>query len=198
MLQPDVTLTDYALGLECAALVYLLRRRDMAGRGWLGVFLIAVGVAAVAAGTVHGFYPDPASRAHAVLWRATMLAIGAGALAAWALGARLLLSPRGARGVSTVAAIASFAYAVVVVGVSQAFWIAVAFYLPAAAFLLAAFVVRGIVAGAAGVLLTFVAAGVQVGRVRMLGLDPDALYHVVQAVGVWLVFTASAGSPRGS
>jgi hypothetical protein len=198
MLQPDVTLTDYAVTAECAVLVWLLRERDGAQRGWLALFLVAAGVAAAAAGTVHGFLPDPASPAHAVLWRATMLALGTGALAAWALGARLLLSPSGARRVTTVAALALSAYAVLVLFVSQTFWIAIAFYLPAAAFLLVAFALRRIAAGVAGMVLTFAAAGIQVARIGLPGLDPDALYHVVQAVGVWLIFKASAGAPRGS
>jgi hypothetical protein len=198
MLQPDVTITDYAVTAECAFLASRLPGRAGAQRGWLMLFLMAVGVAALAAGTVHGFYPDPSAPAHAVLWRATMLALGTGALAAWALGAGLLCSPSGRRPVTIVAALALSAYAVVVLAVSQVFWIAIAFYLPAAAFLLLAFGIRKNVAGAAGMALTFVAAGIQVARIGLLGLHPDALYHVVQAVGVWLVFEASAGPPLGS
>lgn len=83
MLQPDVTIT-----VECVVLTLLLRGRDGAQRGWLALLLMAVAVAAVAAGTVHGFYPDPGSPARNILWRATMLALGTGTLAAWALGVR--------------------------------------------------------------------------------------------------------------
>ena len=198
MLQPDVTITDYAVTVECVVLALLLRGRDGAQRRWLALFLAAVAVAAVAAGTVHGFYPDPASPARTVLWRATMLALGTGAFAAWALGAELLLSPSGARRVTLVAALALAAYALLVLFVSQTFWIAIVFYLPAAAFLLMAFAMRRNATGVAGMLLTFVAAAVQIARVGLLGLDPDALYHVVQAIGVWWVFKASAGSPVGS
>ena len=198
MLKPDVTLTDYAVTIECAVLLWMLRGRDGDQRAWLALFLVAVAVAAITAGTVHGYYPAPTSRAHAVLWRLTMLALGTGALAAWALGAGLLFAAHVAHRMTAVAALAFAAYAIVVVWVSQAFWIAIAFYLPAAAFLLVAFAARGIVGGAVGMLLTFVAAAIQVGRVGLLGLDPDALYHLVEAVSVWLVFEASAGSPVGS
>ena len=121
MLKPDVTLTDYAVTVECLVLLWILRRRDGAQRAWLALFLLAVALAAVTAGTVHGYYPAPTSRANAVLWRLTMLGLGTGALAAWGLGAGLLLRAHVAQRATGVAALAFVAYAVVVLWVSPAF-----------------------------------------------------------------------------
>src|SRR5262249_33856929 len=153
----------YLVTAECAVLLGLLPRRDGPQRGWLAAFLVAVGVAALAAGTVHGFWPDPASPVRLVLWGATMLALGFGALAAWGLGAGLLFAARGRRRMTVVTTAALAAYVICVLLVSQTFWLAIVFYLPAAAFLLVAFAVRGVASGVLGMALTFMAAGIQVG-----------------------------------
>ncbi len=160
--------------------------------GWWALFFGAVGAAALFGGLVHGFLPAPGP-GRAVLWRATLLAIGGAAFAGWAIGGRTLLAAAPARGLTLAAGLTYAAYAVVVVAVSQRFSIAIAHYLPAALFLGAAFAVEvrrgrpGAGRGLAGLALTLVAAGVQQARVAAGPIDHNTLYHLVQALGLWLM-----------
>lgn len=204
MLEPDVTLTDYALTVECAGFcAALVRRQGASPTRTAAVALFAsLGAASLLGGTVHGFFPDPTTVAHAVLWRGTLLAIGLVALFAWAVGARLLWDQGKCRAaVLTLAGLDFLAYAAVVGWVSQTFLVAIVNYLPPITFLLAAFVVRYRRAsearwrhGIVGVLLTFAAA---LAQQLKLGLHPvyfnhNAVYHVVQAVALAFLFLALA------
>ncbi len=192
MTEPDVALTDYGLAAECALFAYWLRRSG--DPRWV-VFFAAGAVAALAGGTVHGFFLDPATAGARLLWPLALLAVGVTAVAAWAIGARLLLTPPPARAVEAAAAAAWLAYAALVLGGAQAFGLAVAAYLPAALFLLAGFVVRyrrtgerGFLVGALGLGATLLAAAVQ-------RAGHNAMYHGIQAGGLVLLY-AAARRPR--
>ena len=68
MTEPAVTLTDYALAVECAVIVFVLARLDARDRKlffWFVVFFASIGAASVFGGTVHGFFLPAASRARA-------------------------------------------------------------------------------------------------------------------------------------
>ncbi len=135
------------------------------------------------------------------------LAIGLAALASWSVGAYLCLPASLARRVTVVASLVFAAYLAIVLFVSRSFAVAIAHYLPAAAFLLVAFILawrrtraRILLSGVAGVVLTFVAAGVQQGGI---GLDPryfdhNALYHSIQAVALLLIFLAARALLNGA
>lgn len=59
--EPDVTLTDYGLAIECAAFAYLLSRRGCRGdplRTSFMLFFASTALAAFTGGAVHGFFPD--------------------------------------------------------------------------------------------------------------------------------------------
>jgi hypothetical protein len=95
------------------------------------------------------------------------------------------------------------AYAGVVLWISQSYAVAVAHYVPAAAFLLLALVVAyrrcggaHLLAGMAGVALSFLAAMVQQSETGALGLSHNAVYHIVQAVALLLIFVAALGLVR--
>lgn len=208
MLEPDVTLTDIGLSLECAVFATMLLRGGAApARRWFAGFFAVLGAAAALGAVEHGFLADKASSAHAIVWSGTLLAVGLAAVAGWAAGAWLVLGRRAARAVTIGAAVAFAGYAAVIVFVDRRFAVAIAFYLPAALFLLVVFLLaarRGdarVNAGAWGLGLTFVAAAVQQGR---LGVHPryfnhNALYHVIQAVGLYLVFRgARIATARGA
>ena len=193
MKEPDVTLTDYALALECAVFCVILLRGASGDtlRRWWAFFFATVGLAALIGGTVHGFLPG-----NTILWTATMLTLGLTSLAGWFIGS-LLLDMRWLR---PVAVVLLGIYAGVVLFVNSAFVVAIAMYLPATVFLLLAMVARyattrerATAIGIAGLLLTFVAAAVQQLKV---GLHPvyfnhNALYHVIQFVALWLIFVAA-------
>jgi hypothetical protein len=205
MTEPDVALTDYGLAIENAVFAYLLIRRRTPldpGTGWFVAFFAAASLAALAGGTVHGFFLDERTLGARILWPATLFAIGLSALSAWAIGAHLLLSARGAQIVVVAAALEFLVYGAVLLGVTQAFEVAVANYLPAALFLLVVFGLTyrhtrrpAALAALVGLALTFVAAGVQVGRVALhpVYFNHNALYHMIQALALLLLFIGARG-----
>src|SRR5258707_4583064 len=97
MTEPDVTLTDYGIALECAILAGLLYR-CRSGRGDLRrpfvLFFASSALGALAGGTVHGFFLDDRSLAGAALWRAAPLALPRTPLAAPSVGARPAITRR--------------------------------------------------------------------------------------------------------
>ena len=200
MSEPDVTLTDYGLAIECAVLVLLLLRQGDPQeplRIWFALFFASVGLAALAGGTVHGFFPGEETLGHAMLWPTALIAIGLTAMAGWAIGARLLFSTDVARRIILAAAVEFVAYSVLVLLISQRFMFAVINYLPAVMWLALALAIvyarvrqRPVLVGLAGLLLTFVAAGVQQAGVALhpIYFNHNALYHVIQAIALLMIF----------
>jgi hypothetical protein len=200
--EADVTLTDFALALECGAFASLLRGAGPETR-WLRCFFAATAIASVVGGMVHGFYPETTALT-GVLWAATLLAIGAAALSAWAAGAYILAGASAARRLVAAAALAFAAYALLVLRGAEAFALAIYAYTPAALFLLIAFGVlfartraRPALAGLVGLALTFVAASVQQAHVTVhTGLSHNALYHLIQGVAFALIFVCARWTAR--
>ena len=90
----------------------------------------------------------------------------------------------------------------VVLSVSQSFLVAIAFYAPAIIFALIALVLAYRASGnpsmllaIAGIVLSLIAAVVQQTQTDIvaLGLSYNALYHLVQAVGLLLIFLTARG-----
>jgi hypothetical protein len=199
MTEPDVALTDYALGIECAILAWLIGRsstRHPDARTWAVLFFVTIGLAAVLGGTVHGFFLYPRTIGGLLLWPGALLAVGLTALTAWGLGATILLSP-GAAWWAVIAAACGFVAYAFVIGAAPTFTVAVGHYLPAVVFLLAVLLVAHrrrpeapALVGAAGLARTLVAALLQqtgVG-VHRVSFNHNALHHVLQGVALVLVF----------
>ena len=200
---PAVTLTDYGLAIECTILLALLARpqaSDETLRWWFLVFFAAAAAASLLGGTVHGFFKPADSRGRAILWPLTLLSILLSGLAVWFAAARLELQPRvesWAR-ISAIAVMSILSAAVILW--TRNFLIAIVGYLPSTLFLLFAFVSayrrrkeRPIVWGIAGLSLTLVAAAVQRLRIAVhpIYLDHNAFYHVIQGVGLWMIYNAA-------
>lgn len=208
LLEPDVALTDFGLAVECACLAAWLQRRIPARsrlRTWFVIFFAALGIGAVLGGIAHGFLPDTRSTIYHAVWSATLLAIGITALSSWAVAARLLFSGRAETRVSLLAGLLFGVYVATVLGLSQSFAVAIVYYVPSAVFLLFAFVLvyrrrrrTNLLAGIAGLALSFAAAAIQLSGVAILslGLSHNALYHLVQAVALLLIFPAALGLAR--
>jgi len=208
LLEPDVTLTDFGLAVECAWLAVWLHWRALPGgplRTWFVVFFAAAGIAALLGGITHGFLSDTQSAIYDVVWSATLIAIGIAALSTWAIGGHLLFSQRVAKRVLVFAVSLLAMYVATVLLVTQSFAVSIVYYVPAAAFLLTAFVLiylrhhrNYLVAGIVGLTLSFVAAAIQQTEtgILSLGLNHNALYHLVQAVALILIFLAARGLTR--
>ncbi len=203
VLEPDVTLTDYGLAVECAVLttwIVRLNTSDRWLRGWAAAFFATIGSAALTGGTVHGFFPDEHSLGFRLLWPLTLVAIGGTAVSAWAIGARLVLDERAARTLVRIAAAAFAVYTAVVLFVTQTFAVAIVHYAPSALFLLSALMIRyvgrrtfGSGLGAAAVALMLVAASVQYLGVAVhpVYFNHNALYHALQGVALILFYLAT-------
>jgi len=200
MTEADVTLTDYALALEGVLFLILLPRgqaRPGGLRSWFALFFASVSAASLCGGTVHGFFLDMQTLGSVILWPMALLAIGVTTLSTWAIGAKLLFEGRVVRWVLIAAGVQFALYGIVVLCLTQKFWVAIVDNLPAVLFLLLALGLayrrephRSLLLAAGGPALTLVAALLQQLRV---GIHPvyfnhNALYHVLQAVALFLFF----------
>jgi hypothetical protein len=208
LLEPDVALTDFALTIACAVFAAWLHRTGEPGelRRFFVVFFAAVGAASLLGGIAHGFFADKETLLFRVVWTATLAALGGAAFASWAAGARLWMSQTAAERMTLMAAVLLAAYIVVIVFVSRTFVVAIIHYLPATIFLLVSFVVAYrrrpeafLMFGILGMLLTFVAAGIQQGGIDLhpVYFNHNALYHLVQGIALALIFLAARGLLQG-
>jgi hypothetical protein len=202
MLEPDVTLTDYVLSLICVVFAWWCWRRRADAFRWYVVFFITLSLASLFGGTVHGFVPTgPWSE---WLWCGVLFSLGGTAIAMWGITTALGCSPAIARRVMSVVAVLAVVYVTVVVSGVREFWITIVAYLPAAVGMLVAYVRHrhhpgpwrwGII----GVVLTFVAAGVQVGHVALhpVWFNHNALYHLIQSIALFGIARAAGGRITG-
>ena len=198
MLEPDVTITDYLLSLACAIFAWWCWRRRADAHLWYIVFFITLCLASLFGGTVHGFVPSgPWSD---VLWCGVLLSLGGTAVAMWGITTELGCGPSTRRIVMRVVVFCAVIYLGAVLSGAREFWISFIAYLPAAVGMLVVYARRRRQAGPwrwgiIGVLLTFVAAGVQVGQVALHPhwFNHNALYHLIQVIALFAIARAAGG-----
>lgn len=200
--EADVTLTDYAIAVECAWFVRAIYRRSRKQplRFWWLLFFGSIGVVSAAGGTVHGFFGAEQTIAAVILWAGALIAAGVTAFAAWGIGAHVLFSPVLARRIAIAAAVELALYCAIVLLVTQEFWIVIANYLPASLFLLTALIARSrreknshLRPGIVGLVLTLVAAAVQQAGISIHPkyFNHNAFYHVIQGVALFMIFSSA-------
>jgi hypothetical protein len=207
MTQPDVSLTDYGLAVECACLTWCVSQMRPAHPQLecpFVVFFCSVAIAAAAGGTVHGFFLDETSIGHRILWPLTLIMMGVTAVSGVYIGCGLLCSASSAMSIERVALAVFAGYALIVFFVRRDFLIAILGYLPALAFMGVGFLSaylkgmgHGFLLGSLGVCTMFLSAATQQAKLgiseRYFGYN--AVYHLLQAVALLLVaFAARAGS----
>lgn len=201
MTEIDVTLTDYALSIECALFSVLIFCSPVIGRPRANsiFFFLSLAIAAASGGTVHGYFASERSTGHKVLWRFTIAMIGVSALFALRIGAAMLIPTGGAGYLNTLGGLLLFLYLSVALFFWQDYRLAVIGYLPSVLWLGAAFLVEfhrhgspAMLAGCFGIGTMMIAAVVQQLRLAVSHryFDHNALYHVLQAAGLWMVFIA--------
>jgi hypothetical protein len=200
--EPDVTLTDYGLALECALFGYLLLargRKQQPLRAWFALFFLCGALGALIGGTVHGYFTDESTLGYRILWPLTLIALGGSGFAQWAIGAHISLASPWASRVTAAASLLFVSYVLVVLFVSQAFAVAIVHYSVASLFLLTVFVLAyrqqrslPVFLGICGILTAFAAAGVQQAGIAVhpVYFTHNALYHVIQAAALFLLFCA--------
>jgi len=198
MTEVTTVVTDYLLSGLAFVLGSRLARantgNDSATRLWVGA-LRAAGLASLAGGTWHGLEASLGPVAGAVLWRLTMVAVGASGL--FLLGATIA-------GAGPPGAVRSWRLALVGVWVAYAGWVclidsgfvwAIMVYGAAMAVALVLQVGRAM-RGAqgsrtiiAGLLLSFLGAGIQQSGLSLsASFNHNDLYHVVKMVAIYLFY----------
>jgi hypothetical protein len=203
MNEPDVTLTDYVIALECFIFCALFFKKygfQILSK-WFSLFFVSIGLAAFAGGTVHGFFPAHETLMHDTLWFISMASIGLMALSGWIIGSLLLgFSEKTTAIIKAFAGLEFAAYILYLLLVSQEFLIAILNYIPAAVFLLCVFIFRYFkvkstptVLGIVAMLLTFLSAFVQQARITVhpVYFDHNALYHLIQIVALFVLFLSA-------
>ncbi|MEO7822436.1 MAG: hypothetical protein ABIS15_02430 [Gemmatimonadaceae bacterium] len=201
--RPAVSLTDFALAIECAAFALLLARlaaSDGLLRKWFVVFFASIAAASVLGGTMHGFFEYSTSSVRTVLWTATLLSILVTSFATWTIAAILQLRPPASQWVQRFALAQVLVLTLVILFVSNAFLVAIVAYLPATVFLLVSFRMTyrrrqsaALGWGIVGLALTFLGAAVQQLKlaVHPVYFDHNALYHLIQFVALWMIYRAA-------
>jgi hypothetical protein len=175
VLEPAVTLTDYAIVVLC---IFCVARLPRSASPWWRIFFITVAVAAASGGTVHGFFPNDTDPLNRGLWLVTLLALAGATLSAWRL----------AQAGSLFSWLWFLAFVCTVLFLSQSFLFVVLGYLPAMVFWFFRSLKHRLRAVGLGV--GFLAAAVQMLKI---GVHPEhfnhnATYHVIQGVGLWLLY----------
>jgi hypothetical protein len=190
--EPTTLATDYLLAAFTATLAWKLRGSGGAAQRWWAVAFAATAVAGMAGGTVHGFRLVMAPPLTYVLWVMTLEAL---------LVAGLSIIAATYHPAFKWAAVAYAGYAVWVV-MHPRFIFAIVGYGAALPFLttvhLRAWMTSRLPASLwmlQGVAVSVVAAAVQQsGWAPHPHFNHNDLYHLVQAVAVWLLFKGARGS----
>ncbi len=168
------------------------------------LFFAAAAMASLVGGTLHGFFLDETSLGYSIFSSLSLLAIGVTSLSGWVFGARLALTRDLTIWITRAAFLQLIVYTAVVLFVNDAFWVAIADYLPATLFLLVAFILVSrryrsvrVSLGAWGLTLVFVGSVLQQFRIAIhpVYFNHNALYHVVQDVALALIFIGCRGLP---
>jgi len=198
-----VGLTDYLLTLECAffaGMLLVIGGGAPEIRRFFVIFFSSLALTSLAGGTYHLLFSASSSIPADVLWKMTVVALGAVAFAAWSIGACVLLA-QPVKGFVVKAALVEFlGYSAYVVAIDDHFWVAIANYLPSVVFLGVAFAISYRRLSAPPILIGLLGLGVTVAAAAIqrfgLSLHPtyfnhNATYHLVQAIGLFMIFRAA-------
>ena len=208
MHETATALTDLLLAIESAALAVIAgrtRTTQVPLRGSTVLLFWALSLAALLGFITHGFVENHSTMLFALLWRTLLLSIAVTGSATWAAAGFLWPSYRVQRVFVQIAGVSLGLFAVLIlVNVqrwAEGYGIAIASYAPAMTFLLVSFIAafvrqraRSAALGALGVLLSFAAAAVQQSSLAVGPVDHNALYHIVQAIGLILLLIGLRGA----
>lgn len=199
MLEIDVTLTDYAIMALCVWWVIRLSHIKSRNRlkNYVTLLYVLVGLGALLGGTSHGFFEDQSTTLYRTVWSLTLFLLG-GSSACCAM-ITLLLAPirRSSINFEVIILGALIAYTFVILFVTQSYWIVIAANMLA---LLSLFLVcarhytqskdASYAYISMGVILSVVAGLIQFFQISLHPnyFNHNALYHVVEAVGLYLLF----------
>jgi len=192
--EPTTLLTDYLLAIECLILGVLLYKRSKNETPILlwSISFFAIGLAAAAGGTYHGFVQSLSVPLSSALWKITLYSIGISTFCM--LSGMILAALKGK--VKTVflilAAIQFLGFAILITRTYEYKYV-IHDYVPAMAVILALCIYRLNKPYAiwiiAGILISFAAAGIQLsGFTIHKNFNHNDLYHVIQMIAMYLLY----------
>jgi hypothetical protein len=209
--QVAVSLTDYGLAAECLWFSLRIARSQSATTSTLrrlfAAFFLSIAMAALAGGTVHGFFSDESSPGYHFLWPFTLIVLGTTAMIGVQIGAGLQFPRSTAKNVGRSAFAIFIVYCLLVLFVRQDFRIAILGYVPALIFLGVAFLLAHrrqntsmFLIGFIGVCTMLLAAAAQQAKIGIhpVYFDHNALYHVLQSIALFMVFLAGSQSIKSA
>jgi hypothetical protein len=201
----DVLLTDYLLVAEGLFLgLYSLRKfprhlaKDNSVAHLCGYLFLALAASSFLGGTYHGFFPrKTATSGGLALWICTLLTLGLAASLLWRISLTLWLGKKHLYWRTRINLAAFLTYASCILFIKRTFQIAILYYLPPLIVLFfcllrefTKYQNRKAFYGICGISLTFVAAYVQQAHLSVppFYLNYNSLYHLIQAIGLFLIF----------
>ena len=137
MLEPDVTITDFALAMECAVFALLLARRGAHGTTNNRLFALtfaALGASSLFGGIWHGFFSGTETQAGHSVWFATMAALACAAFMLWQVAAAWIATSTWAGRIRAVALVQFVGQLATSAFITDAFVIGAAGMMPPIAF----------------------------------------------------------------
>jgi hypothetical protein len=192
-LEPMTAFTDAMLAAWVAFLAARLfdRSRDAASVFLWGCAFVAAAVSSLAGVAYHGSRILFSVAQTALCWKVVPVATGVAALCLGSAAAVAWLRPRTRKAI-IVLLVLEFAACIAGAALSNSFMVAAIDYVPVLVALLAgALLHRGSTASgfiAAGVVVSFIAFGVQVSSLRLGGLDHNDIFHVIQAAAMYVLY----------
>ena len=210
MTQIDVALTDYGLTVLCLWFTYRLWTQPQPAAAvyrwqqnlWV-IFFSSLAFGSLTGGTVHGFFPEPASFEHRAMWMVTVFAIGCTAATGWLLIGTFWSNVSPLKSFWTYFAFVDFLiYATILIFYSHSFLVVILHYAPAMTALMIIslrFYFRTRAPSplwvTAGLAVSFLAAFIQQTKIAVSPtyFDHNSTFHAVQAVGLYLIFLGAKG-----
>jgi hypothetical protein len=193
MKEPITMATDFLLGGVSVVCAFLLIRRHTRPQMAWGAGLGFAGLASFLGGAYHGWFTHSPATGPQLLWKATLLSIGCAALALWIAAAQSWFPQRARLPLVVVGAAILVAYSVWIWSHISFIW-AIADYGSTMILILVLAIAnawRGDAGAkwiAGGILISFAAAVIQQLPVHAGSLNHNDIYHVVQIVGVIVIF----------
>lgn len=205
--EPGVAITDFMLAVECMVFAILLARNLSAhshkATPWFISMFAFTSLASFTGGILHGFFDSPTKSLHLLFWNITLLAVGAVAVSIFNLAAQLLsTAQQNRKKLFFTTMIASIVYVAYVLTGYRNFLTAILFYLPSTVLLLVGIIqsyrrkkTNAARCGIAGMVLTYVAAGVQ--QIEAFYVEPyilnhNSVYHILQGIAFYFLFKFAA------
>ena len=200
MLEPDVTITDFALAIECAVFALLVARRGARGHTTNRQFALtfaALGASCLFGGIWHGFFSGAETQAGRWVWFATLAALACAAFMLWQVAAAWIATLTWAGRIRAAALVQFVVQLATSAFITDAFAVGAAGMMPPIALVMLLHAGRyrdnrspRALSGVVGFALSVLSGIVIVLDVSLHSVwaTTFAVYHALQFVAFWLVF----------